>query len=246
MPALDKSCVEKVYQDNPENIIVGDLTLKVQYRLTPLTPLVQANESQIQFWFDFLNNSFRLPGGRQVQLQITRDNGRNFDVNWINGHINLAACDITNIKWVDDKQFCLTRLDSEELKSTLPYFLPLSAFNNANSFGRDLNGFNMRNISFDQVRFVQWSLLFQTLNCSEKSMVKALLELLMASTFMKQRSYLSGVEAAGNFFAGFFYQNTMSVTEIIGRVDIANFMGQLSQDKFPQFASYEASTYNSY
>ncbi len=232
---MDKSCVEKIYHDNPDYIIIDNLTLKVEYRMTTLAPLVKANESQIPFWFDFLKDSFRLPGGRQVQLQIIRNNGRSFDANWINGHINLAACDITNIKLVDDRQFCLMRLDSAILKSTLPYFLPISAFNNINNFDRELNCFNMRSISFDQVRFVQWSLLFQTLNCSEKSRIKALLELLMASTFMKQRCYLSGVEVAGNFFAGFFYQNTMSVAEVIGRVDIANFISQLSQDKFPQF-----------
>lgn len=234
LPALDKCRVEKIYQDNPENIIVGDLTLKIDYRMAPLTPLVQAKESQIPCWVNFLNDSFRLPGGRQIHLQILRNNGRHFDVNWINRHVNLATCDITNIKFVDDKQFCLTRLDSEKLKNTLPYFLPLSAFNNINSFDRELRNFNMRQISFDQERFVQWSILFQILNCSEKSMIKDLLELLMTSTFMKQKNYLSGIEVVGSFFSGFFYQNSISMAEIIGRVDIVNFMSQLSQDKLPQ------------
>ncbi len=236
LPALDNSCVEKINQDNPKNIIVGNLPLKVEYRMTPLAPWVQAKEDQIPFWFDFLKEPLRLPGGRQVQLQIIRNNGRHFDANWINGHINLAECDITNVKFVDDKQFCLTRVGSAKLKSKLPYFLPLSAFNNINSFSRELNYFNLRQISFDQVRFVQWSLLFQTLNCNEKSRVNAFLELLMASTFMKQRGYLSSVEAVGNFFAGFFYQNSMLMAESIGRVDIANFMSQLSQDKFPELS----------
>lgn len=137
---------------------------------TPLTPLVQVNEAvKIQFWVDFLNDSFRLPGGRQIQLQIIRDNGRHFDANWINGHVNLAACDITYIKLVDDKQFCFNaRLDSETLKNTLPYFLPLSAFNNVNNFDRELNYFNLRNISFDQVRFVQWAYYFKPSTVAKK------------------------------------------------------------------------------
>lgn len=66
-------------------------------------------------------------------------------------------------------------------------------------------------------------------------MVKPLLELLMASTFMKQRSYLSGVEAAGEFFCWLFLSKYTVSDRNDRKVDIANFMSQLSQDKFPQF-----------
>ena len=233
MPALDRRCVHKIYRDNPDNIVVGSLALKVDYQISPLAPMVQIKECEIPLWFNFLNSPLQLPGGRQVNLRIIRGNEKSFDATWINGHINLNACDITNVKFVDDKQFCLTRLDFLMSKSNFPYFLPLSAFDSLNSFRMEINRLDILKISFDQIRFVQWSILSQTLNCSKESMIKACLELLMTNMFMRQRSYLSGVEVVGNLFVGFFYQNLISVTETIARVDIANFMNQLSEGNLP-------------
>ena len=166
---------------------------------------------------------------------MIRNNGKKFNINWAHSHLDLTACDLESIKFIDDSQFSLFRLDSEILKTKLPYFLPLSCFDNMDSFKQSLANFNIHRVWADQIRFFQWSILFQTLNCSRKDNVQDYLNLLMEKPFMKKRDYLSSLEVAGNFFSTLFYQNTISQTEMIGRVDIAEFVSQLTQGKLPGF-----------